>query len=182
MMRSWILAMFLVVSFATSAGAGEGEGHSHDEPAPRAGGTRSPRLEGKSDQFELVGILENGALRLFLDRYATNEPVTDATIEVEADSLRATAKPQPDGTYLVEAEALRRPGSVAFTFTVTAGTDVDLLSGNLTIPEPAHPHGEAGNTGRHWRRAALGVVLAASVLLVAVGAARMWRRNGGARP
>jgi len=169
----------LLSGLLLTATAAAHEGHDHGDSGPPVTGTRSPRFEAKSDLFELVGILDKGTVRLFLDRFASNEPVTDATIDIEAGSSKATAARQADGTYLFEADILRQPGTVALAFTVTAGTDIDLLAANLVIPDPHHDHPAGpGRLAALWPGIAVGVGGSAVVALIAIGAALLWRRRG----
>ncbi len=58
------------------------EGHDHGAPPPAAVTASNPRVSAQSDAYELVGILRGERLGLYLDRFATNEPVTDARIAV----------------------------------------------------------------------------------------------------
>ena len=49
----------------------------HDNGTPHAPGVASltaARVEAQSDLFEIVGVVENGTMTLFLDRFATNDP------------------------------------------------------------------------------------------------------------
>ena len=83
MKRAGAAIVFIAaMAFATTAFAGEG--HDHGDAAPVATGTGSPRVSSHSDLFELVGIVDAGAMTIYLDRHATNEPVTGAKVEVEA--------------------------------------------------------------------------------------------------
>ena len=50
----------------------------------------APRAEAASEQYELVAIARGGDLVIYLDRFATNESVDGASIEVETP-----AGPQP---------------------------------------------------------------------------------------
>jgi hypothetical protein len=104
------------------------DGHGHGDAAPAAASTASPRIAAHSELFELVGIVDKGQMKVYLDRYATNEPVTGARIEYESGNNKGTAQPQPDGTYLVKFDALGKPGDLPFSFTVSAGPDTDLLA------------------------------------------------------
>ena len=179
-MRRLILPAALCLVLAGSAVGGEG--HDHGDTGPATPGTRSPSFEAKSDLFELVGILERGTLRLFLDRYASNEPIADATIDIEAGTGKAMARAQSDGTYLFDADILRQPGNIAFSFTVTAGADVDLLAANLAIPDPHHDHPAGpGRLAALWPGIVLGIGVSAVAGLVVIGAALLWRGRG-ARP
>ena len=179
--RFVLSALVFLSLLPAAASATAHDGHDHGDSGPVVSGTRSPRFEAKSDLCELVGILEKETLRLFLDRYPSNEPVTDATIEIEVGTSKATAAKQADGTYLLDADILRQPGTVAFTFTVTAGTDVDLLAANLVIPEPHHDHPAApGRLAALGPGVAVGVGASAMAALIAFGATRLWRRRGRA--
>ncbi len=115
------------------------EGHD-DAPKAAPGVTGAPRLAAHSDLFELVAVAEHGAMKLYLDRYASNEPVTDAKIEVESGNERGMATPNPDGSYTFAAKMLATPKSGSFTFTVIAGKDSDLLAGDLVVPDAAAEH------------------------------------------
>lgn len=141
-----------------------GEGHDHGAEPAAAEGQASPRVEAHSDLFELVGIVENGQMTVYLDRYATNEPVAGAKIEFEAGANKGVAAAQPDGTYLIKFDALTKPGELPFSFTVAAGSDTDLLAGDLRIQD-THAHEEAA--AKPWLRWA-GMAAAALAALAAV--------------
>lgn len=176
-------ALLALAATLFAAASLAGPGHDHDS-APAGGGQASPRFEASSDLFELVGIADGDTLLLYVDRYENNAPVTDAAIEVEllaagGQPLKVAATAQPDGTYTFKSELLRRPGDYAFQITVTAGHDLDILAGNLTIPAPAvddhaHEHGANG-----WLLAA-GVAAALVALAIAATLLRRRRTAGAA--
>ena len=96
--------------------------------APPTISAAAPRLESRSENFELVGVVRGDRLVVFMDRYASNDPVTDATIEINAQGATVPAQPQSDGTFLVTAPWLSQPGTVDLVFVVTAGgTSRDFL-------------------------------------------------------
>jgi hypothetical protein len=146
---------------ATTGAAWAGPGHDHGDEAPANGGMASPRLHAHSDLFELVGIVDQGQMTVYLDRYASNEPLHDARIEFESGAQQGVAQPQADGSYLIKFDALAQAGQLPFSFTVTAGTDTDLLAADLDLGEP-HAH-EAAPGGRAWLRW-LGYALALAAL------------------
>lgn len=160
------LAAFVVATVGLSAfAAGD---HDHGPEAPAAGAA-SPRFEAHSDLFELVGVLEKGQLVVYLDRHATNEPITGAKIEFESGADRGVAAPQPDGTYAIQLPGLDKPGQRAFSFTVAAGSDTDLLAGELLIADaPAHDDAH----GPHWNRWA-----ALAIAALAAAAAALFARG-----
>ena len=169
-----ILVAFLLAftAFINPAWAGPGHG---DEPAT-AVGTVSPRISAHSDLFELLGMVEGNELKIYLDRYATNEPVTNAKIEVEVGSIKGVAVAQADGSYSFKNDVFTKPAELAISFTVLAGNDTDLLAGDLKIAPPTddHAHDAAAKPWLRWAAYAGGTLLLA---LVAVSILR-WRRIG----
>ncbi|GJE13333.1 efflux RND transporter periplasmic adaptor subunit [Methylobacterium longum] len=110
------------------------EGHDHGAGQPPVSKTIAPRGEALTEAFELVAVPRDGILTLFLDRFRTNEPVTGATVEVETPEGPRTATATPEGGYALPAPWLSKPGRHAFTATVTAGEDVDILAVAVTVP------------------------------------------------
>lgn len=164
----------LALACVTIGPAFADEGHSHDAAPGGAESQASPRVQAHSDLFELVGIVEKGQMTVYLDRYATNEPVTSARIEFESGAQKGVAAAQPDGTYLIKFDALSKPGELPFSFTVTAGPDTDLLAGELHLEDP-HAQDEAAT--RPWARWA-GI---AAVALAALAVAAYVRRRFAVR-
>jgi len=157
--------------FATAWAAGD-----HGAEAPATGGAvTSPRISSHSDLFELVGVVENGEMKIYLDRYTSNEPVTDAKIEVEAGAAKGTAAPQQDGSYSFKHELLGQPGTLAVSFVIAAGKDTDLLAGDLVITDP-HAEDDHAGVKRPWLRWA--AYAGAALLLVATAIAVFKRRRG----
>jgi hypothetical protein len=97
-------AMLAGLGFLTTiaAAAVAHEGHDHGAPPPAAVTTSNPRVTAQSDAYELVGVLRGDRLGIYLDRFASNEPVTDARITVTVggdEEVQAGAG--ADGTYTV---------------------------------------------------------------------------------
>lgn len=90
----------------------------------------------QSDAYELVGILRGDRLNLTLDRFASNEPVTDAKIAVSVGGeAEVQAEPAPDGTFGFTSAKFGGEGSLEVVFAVTASSGDDLLIGTLHLPE-----------------------------------------------
>jgi hypothetical protein len=126
-----LLRAVLSAILLMAGGAYAHEGHDHADHAmpsmEEAGTTR--RLEAASGPFELVAIAQPGELIIYLDRFATNEPINGAqvTVETPTGSQEAQAK---DGTYRLNAPWARE-GSVDLIFTVVKGENSEVLSGTL---------------------------------------------------
>lgn len=139
------LFAFLYMFFAATALAGpgaHGPGGEHlDGPATvLSGGDKVPRVEAKSELFELVARVEGGTLSILIDRYDSNEPVLDATVEVESGSAKSKAAfRREQGDYAVTDPAfvklLASPGSHPLVFTVSAAKDSDLLEGSMVVAD-----------------------------------------------
>ena len=163
------LALALACPLALLAGPG-GPGHEHDEAKAAApAGQAAPRFESHSELFELVGVLENGKVTLYLDRYRDNVPVTDARIEVEGGAFKGEATPEAGGTYTLPGDPFASPGRHALTFTVTAGGEIDLLNGVLEVASPSTTRSAAAETHHSWQYwpVALGIALLALAMFFA---------------
>ena len=157
-----------------------GPGHDHGPAADAVAGTASPRVSAQSDLFELVGIVEGGELKIYLDRFATNEPVIDAKIEVDIAGQKSIAAAQPDGSYSVTNDVFAKPAELALSFTVLQGKEADLLAGDLVIAAPAddHAHVETAKPWRRWAAYAGGVLLAVFIGIFVVRNLLRKRRRG----
>lgn len=150
-LKPFLLSTLFIMALSPAALAAPGahgpNGEHLDAPSGTAQGSGSsnPRFEMRSDLFEAVGTLNDGELQIFINRFATNEPVLSAKVEVETGALRAEAVFQEDlGDYAVAEpallEALRAEGEHAIVMTVLAGDDADLLDATLTTPAAGHGH------------------------------------------
>jgi hypothetical protein len=162
-----ILSLLSAVSFAH-------EGHDHGAEAPPLPPPTSdlePRLEAVSPDFELVAVLEAGQLVIWLDRQASNEPVTAARIEVDSPAFKGLATVRVDGSYALAAAALVPPGTYPLVFSIEAPAGSDLLNGVLQVPAPAAMSREAPPTPP-----SLAVWAAGGLLVVALGL-WFWRQR-----
>jgi RND family efflux transporter MFP subunit len=164
-------------------------GHDHGEEAAAASPGASPRIAVHSDDFEAVGVVDNGAMTVYLDHYSTNEPVTGVRIEVAAGLAQGIAAPQPDGTYRFEDAALKESGTLPVSFRITAGQQSAVLTGELPLggshdhdDEEGHGddgHGRATQPWLKWAAGGGATLLLAVVFFVALRRRRA-RVVGGA--
>ncbi|MCY4745764.1 hypothetical protein NYO99_12340 [Pelomonas sp. UHG3] len=184
-----LAASLLALPVLAAPGAHGPNGEHLDAPTTTAaGGKASPRIEAQSELFEIVGTLAGGELSLLIDRFATNEPLLKAEVEVESGGLKAKAKFHADiGDFSVDDAALLKklstPGEHALVITVLAGDDTDLLDGVLRVTQAVsdadHAHGDDDHDHAHgtrWGRWALG----GAAVAVALGGLA-WRRRQGLR-
>ncbi len=112
------------------------DGHDHGA-TPQPVAAALPRTEAHSDLFEIVAILQpGGSLTITLDRYADNSPL-DGSITLSFDGQELAAERQGIGLFVARHPRLERPGKLDLVFTVTAGTDMDLLTATLEVPAAA---------------------------------------------
>jgi hypothetical protein len=118
------------------------EGEDHGPPAVVNARLLLPRVTAHSELFELVGVLEpGGRLLLWLDAAPTNAPVEGAVVEVEGAGAGAKAAEISPGVYELKLPQAPAAGSHPLTFTVQAGSDMDLLGAPLVVASAAGSEG-----------------------------------------
>ncbi|AAZ97700.1 hypothetical protein Tbd_1747 [Thiobacillus denitrificans ATCC 25259] len=164
---AWTLAV-LLVSIASSVLAGGGDDHSHgpEVALPVQIDTGGRRFELTSPEVELAGELKDGRLSVYADRYATNEPILDAKIQLESGERKLPLHATEDGRYEATADWLKQAGTYEIVVSVEAEGLQDLLVGTLEIP-PSPAGTESGRdwleSGK-WAAAGLGVLVALLLL------------------
>ena len=151
------------------------EDHGEKKAPAASSASTGPRFEAHSDLFEVVGTVEHGQLTITVDRYASNEPVRDAKVEVEVGSAKGIASPGPDGSYSFKnaalAQAASAPVTLPVSLTITAGKDADLLAAEMTIGAAAAgdvhaAEAHATERPRWWLPAGAAVLLLIVALVV----------------
>jgi hypothetical protein len=153
-----VLVLIRVAILATLIGASPvaaHEGHDHGAPPPPVTTTIAPRADAASSDFELVAIARNARLRIYLDTFRGNEPVEDATIEVDGPGGTVTATAIGGGAYTIDAPWISRPGNHDLAFTIQARGTIDMLTATLAIPEtpasrPTPRVSLSGHAGPAW--------------------------------
>lgn len=121
----------------------------------------APRAEAHTELFELVVTPGNDQLTVYLDRYASNEPVNGARVEIESGSWKVVAQEAGDGSYRAKAPQFAKPGRYPLMLTVQAGADADLVETTLVVAEPVKPAAEVRPQGSGSMWWWVGSVLAA---------------------
>ena len=148
LLAATVVAASVAAPVASPALAHEGHAHGGEEPKPVIA-MAAPTLETSSADFELVAVAQGKTLLVYLDRFATNEPVNGATVEVTVDGDSVTASPVSgeEGVYRLEGGWLSKPGPHELTVSITAADTADLLIGTLDIPATVAVAPVSGTTG-----------------------------------
>ena len=170
---AWALAL-LVSLLPLFAFAHGGEDHGDEVKTAVSLPASGPRLELKSPDVELLGIFRDGKLTLYADRYASNEPIRNAKIELESNGRKVQAQAENDGSYTAAADWLKQPGKHALEVSIQADDLADLLIGTFEIPAlQAEAHGRTWLDYAKWVAGG-----GAAAILLAVLFKLMRRRKG----
>lgn len=156
------------------------EGHDHGATPASASGPALPRFAAVSELFELVGVVNDKQLTVYLDRFGDNAPVKGATVELEVGGKAITLKEHAEGEFEGTLAQVLASGVTPVTATIKVGNEVDLLAGEMDVHEPAR-----GVEAPHSRKTYLaGAGAAVALLLVLAWLARRMQtrrvRLGGA--
>ncbi len=137
--------VFAVALFTLAFSAFGHGGEDHGAPPPPLVQAVDPRAAAATEAFEVVAALEGKKLVLYVDRFASNEPVAQARVEVEGAGLKGIAGETAPGTYVLDVATPLAPARHPLTISVEAGDAVDLLSATLDTSAPvaneAHTRG-----------------------------------------
>lgn len=182
------LLLFTNTPTLAAPGAHGPNGEHLDGPTAVRAASALPRIEARSETFELVAELRAAELTVVVDRYETNEPVLGAKLEVESGALKAVATFRAEqGDYAVAdaamLKALAASGEHGLVFTLVAGQESDLLDGTLVNPAGGAAAGGASDHHAHdpelERAAWLGAGVAALGLVGGIAWWRQRRRDAG---
>lgn len=146
--------------------------------AAEAAKTAYPAFEASSELFELVGRIKAGRMTLTLDRWASNEPVVDARIEIDSGGRQLVAEAQADGSYALDAAPFADAATYPLAIAITAGAESDLLAADLVVDAEAAAATPSPVPGLA-RAAAVAGALALLTLLAAAILVRRRRRASG---
>jgi hypothetical protein len=158
------MSMFFLaalIALPAWAGGDSSDGHSHAAPAPVPVTANAPRAAAATEEFEVVAALEGRHLLVYVDRFASNEPVVKARVEVEGAGLKGLAVESAPGTYVMDMATLLPPGKHALMISIEAGDTADLLTATLETSLPAI----ANELERYWTKRIFWSVVALVVLV-----------------
>jgi membrane fusion protein, heavy metal efflux system len=135
-------AAFAIALWSNGVTAHEGQDHGEQATAPVNSGAVA-RLAAASEALELVALLRDGDLVVYLDRFKTNIPIVGAiiTVETPAGPVAASAG---DGAYRLPAP-WATAGSHDLIFTVTVAELSEVLTGTLSVAPEALPISKSGS-------------------------------------
>ena len=165
-MRQLLAIALLAVAFSAFGHGGE----DHGAPPPPLSQGAVPRASAATDDFEVVAALEARELVVYVDRFASNEPVAGAKVEVESDvgGVHGRASETSPGTYVIQLAADFPAARHALTISIETSDNADLLSLILDTSQPpgtAAPHTHAWSEWAVWLLAA-GLLFAGAALLL----------------
>jgi LPXTG-motif cell wall-anchored protein len=159
-----ILAILLFAVTLAAIAHGDDD---HGAAPPMLNQSAAPRATGATDEFEVVAVLDGKKLTIYLDKFSSNAPVTEAKLEVEGAGLKGIATESAPGVYTISAPGIA-PGKHALTFSIESGEVLDLLSANLDTSLPAGNAAATGTTNSRLIAIIAGlVILGAAALLIA---------------
>jgi hypothetical protein len=136
--------------------AHNGEVHEHEAPAASTlaipnNPANASRWELQSPDVELLGVIQDNRLSLYADHFASNEPLANAKIELEAKDKSLKLTTDANGIGQVAADWLAKPEHYDLTATVQAKGISDLLIGKITISAPTTPEPNNANPKPWWQ-------------------------------
>ncbi len=145
MKQASAICLAAIMAFPAWAGGDSSDGHSHAAPEAVPVVTVGPRAVATTEEFEVVASLEGKQLVVYVDRFASNEPVIQAKVEIEGAGIKGFASETTPGTYVLSVATALPPAKHPLLISIEAGDTADLLSATLDVSTPQadvpHPHG-----------------------------------------
>ena len=154
--------------------------HDHGAAPAAPAAVALPRFATSSDLFELVGVVKDKQLTVYLDHFADNAPVKGARIDLEIGGAKVALKELATGEFEGTLTKALQPGINPVTATVLAGQESDILAADMDFHEEQHADAA---TSRGFLHYALWAAAAAALLAAAAWlgrSSRFMRRVGGA--
>jgi cobalt-zinc-cadmium efflux system membrane fusion protein len=172
------LPILLLASLCASGALAHGDEDHGAAKVAMPAATAWPSAEAHSEDFELFAQLQGERLTVYLDQYADNQPVENASIELTSAAFTTQLQAVSPGQYAADAAPLAHPGEHELSFTLRAGEQFDLLETRLTVR--AAPPEHSTTPALSWRWA---VAAAVSLLLLGLLARRYaWPKSRHPQP
>ncbi len=130
-------------------------GNNNQSKSSSAMGISWPRLNAKSESYELSGTLKDSILRLRLKRMPSGITVANAQITLTVGSVSGTAKKNKGGTYQFRLSGWKKGGEQEVIIAIKDGQKQDLLVGLLreASKSGSRQHSSHDKHGSHGDRA-----------------------------
>ena len=161
----FFLATVLAAAPPVRAGGDSSDGHSHGPAAAPVTTPMAPRAVAATEEFEVVAILDGKQLLVYVDRFATNAPVTQAKVEIDGAGLKGLARETAPGVYAMNITKPMSPNKYPLTIGIEVGDTADLLTAALDIPHAD----EAAEHAPWWRQWWIGMTAVLLILTVVAG-------------
>jgi hypothetical protein len=115
-----------------------------------AGASALPRVEGRSADLLVVGVVHDDKMSIHVSRPVDNAPVRDAAITVMLRGTAHSASAETDGSYSLQTKDLTLPGAAAVEFQISQGAAHESLKGTLDIAPAAGQADNKNNSRQLW--------------------------------
>jgi hypothetical protein len=123
------------------------------------------RIELRSADFLLVGLVHGDTMTLRITRSLDNAPVHDAQVTAYLRGTPHPATAQVDGSYAFTSPDVALPGTAAIEFEIKQGDADQRLRGTLATPDGANDGAETNGIRQYaWWVLNFSVCIAAYVL------------------
>lgn len=108
------------------------------------------RVEARSADLLVVGMVHGDKMSIHVSRLADNAPVRDAAITVVLRGMVHSTTAETDGSYSLQTKELSLPGAAAVEFQVGQGTASASLKGTLDIADAAGRPDDRNSARQLW--------------------------------
>lgn len=149
------IPLLTTFTFAVQASPGaHGPNGEHLDTKNQVPVSLTPKFEGLTETFELLGELKDSQLVVYLHDFKSNTPVSNATIEMESGGLSAIASYSTQlGAYVITGDKLlarlQGAGEHELVFTIMTEDSGDLLASTLVTSALDAQNTEHAQTQHH---------------------------------
>jgi cobalt-zinc-cadmium efflux system membrane fusion protein len=166
---------------ASSPAVAGADDHGHPQPGASVATPLAPRGEGRAEGIEAVAVAApDRQLMVYLDREATNEPVTGAVVEVDADGWPLKLRETDKGVY-VASDWVASPGPNRLTITYRLPEGAGKIEIQVDAPQARLVAPPQAAASRFEEANVTVIALAAAALYLLVMALFVWRTRGTLR-
>jgi hypothetical protein len=108
------------------------------------------RVEARSDDLLVVGLVHGDRMTIHLSRLIDNAPVRDAAVTLVLRGAAHPATAETDGGYTLQTKDLTLPGAAAVEFQVVQAGSPESLKGTLQIAADAGQSENKNSARQLW--------------------------------